>query len=163
MLSLHAVTIDDWPLWRDARIAALTEAPHAFKSRLADWHPDGERRWRSRLEMPGTYNIVAMLDDHTIGTTSGIPGDNGASELRSVWVARNAQGRGVGGRLIAAVEAWAVRTGATTLTLTVIPGNEPAIALYRRNGFALTGQLGALLHDGVTREQVMAKPLSRRR
>jgi ribosomal protein S18 acetylase RimI-like enzyme len=156
---LHALTTDDWPLWREVRLAALAEAPHAFKSRLADWHRGGEERWRSRLEMPGTYNIVALLDGRPVGMASGIPGDNGVSELRSVWVSPEARGRGIGDRLIVAVETWALQSGAATLKLAVIPGNEPAIALYRRNGFVVTGEFGGLLSDGVTREQVMVKAL----
>jgi ribosomal protein S18 acetylase RimI-like enzyme len=157
VLSLRAVTTDDWPLWRQVRLAALAEAPHAFKSRLADWHRGGEERWRSRLEMPGTYNIVALLDDGPIGVASGVPGDDGACELRSVWVSPSARGRGVGDRLISAVESWAVQSGAATLKLAMIPGNEPALALYRRHGFVVTEEPGSLLPDGVTREQVMAK------
>jgi ribosomal protein S18 acetylase RimI-like enzyme len=50
-----------------------------------------------------------------------------------------------------------VQSGAATLKLAVIPGNEPALALYRRHGFVVTEELGSLLPDGVTREQVMAK------
>ncbi|MGE6746847.1 hypothetical protein [Streptomyces niveus] len=49
-------------------------------------------------------------------------------------------------------DAWARRSGATALKLAVIPGNDPAVAVYARNGFVLTA-------DGVTREQVMAKTL----
>lgn len=67
--------------------------------------------------------------------------------------------RGVGDRLIAAVERWALQSGATTLKLTVIPGNEPAVELYQHNGFIVTEELGDLLADGVTRERVMAKAL----
>ncbi|MGQ5260968.1 GNAT family N-acetyltransferase [Micromonospora sp. ZYX-F-536] len=159
MLSLRTVSIDDWPLWREVRLAALADAPHAFKSRLAEWHSGGEERWRSRLEMPGSHNIVAMLDDQAVGMAAGLPGDNGVSELRSVWVGPEARGRGVGDRLIAAVETWALRSDARTLKLAVIPGNEAAITLYRRNGFVVTKQLGGLLSDGVTREQVMEKAL----
>ncbi|MET8307857.1 GNAT family N-acetyltransferase [Micromonospora sp. NPDC005173] len=159
VLSLRTVTIDDWPLWRETRLAALAEAPYAFKSRLAEWHKGGEERWRSRLAMLGSYNIVALLDDHAVGMAAGVPGDNGISELRSVWVGPKARGRGVGDRLIAAVETWALRSDARTLKLAVIPGNEAAIALYRRNGFVVTRQLGSLLSDGVTREQVMEKAL----
>lgn len=159
MVRLRVLTTNDWPLWREARLAALAEAPHAFKSRLGDWHRGGEERWRARLETPGTYNVVAVLDDRTVGMASGVPGDGGVCELRSVWVGPGARGLGVADRLIAAVETWARRSGATTLRLAVIPGNEPAAALYRRNGFVLTGERGDLLPDGVTTEQVMAKPL----
>ncbi|MFE2182326.1 GNAT family N-acetyltransferase [Streptomyces sp. NPDC059455] len=167
MVRLRVVTTDDWPLWRDVRRAALAEAPHAFKSRLADWHRGGEERWRARLEMPDAYHVVALLDGRAAGMASGMPGDGGGDgdgrppELRSVWVSPEARGHGVGGRLIAAVETWALRTGATALRLAVIPGNAPAIALYERHGFAATREPGDLLADGVTRELVMVKALRR--
>jgi ribosomal protein S18 acetylase RimI-like enzyme len=159
MVRLRVLTTNDWPLWREVRLAALAEAPQAFKSRLADWHRGGEEQWRARLEMPGTYNIVALLDGRTVGMASGIPGGSVACELRSVWVSPKARGRGVGEQLIAGVETWARQSGATELKLAVIPGNEPAVALYRRNGFIITQELGDLLSDGVTRERVMVKAL----
>jgi len=141
------LTTADWPLWRDARLAALTESPHVFKSRLADWDAGGSDRWRARLAQPGAYHVVELLDGRPVGMASGLPG----AELRSVWVSPSARGRGVGDRLLAAVESWARRTGETVLRLAVLPGNEPAIALYRRNGFAPTGE-----RDG---ELTMAKNL----
>jgi ribosomal protein S18 acetylase RimI-like enzyme len=160
VVDLHVLTTDEWPLWRDARVAALTDAPHAFKSRLADWHRGGEETWRARLTLPGAHNLVALLDGEPVGMASGVPGAGGVRELRSVWVGPAARGRGVGDRLVAAVEAWARSTGATTLELTVFPDNGPAIALYRRHGFADTDRHGALLPDGVTREKVMVKELA---
>lgn len=148
---LRALTTDDWPLWRDARLAALTDAPEAFTSRLDDWQAGGERRWRARLETPGTYNLVAVSDGRPVGMASGVPGDDGVPELRSVWVSPRARGQGLGDRLIGAVEAWARRSGASALRLAVIDGNEPAIALYRRHGFLDAGH-----RDG---QRVMVKPL----
>lgn len=159
MVRLRVLTTDDWPLWREVRLAALGEAPYAFKSRLADWHSGGEERWRARLEIPASYNLVALLDGRTVGMAAGLPGDSDACELRSVWVGPRARGCGVGARLITAVETWARQSGAATLKLAVLPDNEPAIALYTRNGFVATGELGDLLPDGVTRERVMVKAL----
>jgi ribosomal protein S18 acetylase RimI-like enzyme len=159
MVHLRVLTTNDWPLWREVRLAALGEAPHAFKSRLADWHSGGEERWRARLAMPATYNIVALLDGRPVGMAAGLPVDSSVCELRSVWVGPHTRGRGVADQLIAAVETWARQSGATTLKLAVIPDNEPAVALYRRNGFVVTGELGDLLSDGVTRERVMVKVL----
>ncbi|WP_413103852.1 GNAT family N-acetyltransferase [Streptomyces sp. Inha503] len=163
MVRLRVVTTDDWPLWRDVRRTALAEAPHAFKSRLADWHRGGEERWRARLEIPGAYHVVALLNGRAVGMAGGMPGDGDGRppELRSVWVSPEARGHGVGGRLIGAVEAWALRAGATALRLAVIPDNAPAIALYERHGFAATREPGDLLSDGVTRELVMVKALRR--
>jgi ribosomal protein S18 acetylase RimI-like enzyme len=67
---------------------------------------------------------------------------------------------GVGDHLVQAVARWAGQAGAGVLRLAVVPGNENAAALYRRNGFHLTGELGDLMPDGVHREHIMAKDLS---
>ncbi|MFI0822174.1 GNAT family N-acetyltransferase [Streptomyces sp. NPDC021098] len=155
MVRLRVLTADDWPLWREVRLAALTDAPHAFRSTLADWHRGGEERWRARLEMPGAFHVVAVREGRAVGVAGGVPAEDGVRRLQSVWVGPAARGHGVGDRLIAAVEGWARRTGGTTLKLSVIPGNEAAIALYRRNGFVDLGR------DGGTGEQVMVKALHR--
>lgn len=159
MVTVQARTTSDWPMWREVRLAALAEAPHAFKSRLADWQESGEAQWRARFESPDSYNVVAMLDHRPVGMASGLPADDGAGELRSVWVGPRARGRGVGDQLIGAVQDWAVRSGRRALKLAVIPGNEPAIALYHRNGFVMTDEHGSLLSDGITRERTMVKAL----
>lgn len=151
-MDVRVVGTDEWPMWRDVRLAALTVSPEAFKSRLEDWERGGERRWRERLAMPGAYNIVAQRDGAAVGVASGVPGADGDVELRSVWVDPDARGCGVAGRLIAAVEAWARETGARTLRLSVLRGNDGAMALYRRHGFAFTG-------ESDDRELVMAKAL----
>ncbi|MDT0345450.1 GNAT family N-acetyltransferase [Streptomyces litchfieldiae] len=159
MVSLRVVTAADWPLWREVRLAALADAPEAFRARLGDWHRGGEEQWRARLTMPGAHNVVALLDGRAAGSARGEPGEDGVSELRSVWVGPWARGRGIGERLVAAVENWARESGASALRLAVVPGNAPAIALYRRLGFVATEEPGEWLPDGVTRERVMVKAL----
>ncbi|MFE6747569.1 GNAT family N-acetyltransferase [Kitasatospora purpeofusca] len=129
---------DDWPLWRDARLAALRDAPHAFKVRLSDWPTGGEEAWRARFARRDAEHLVAVsADGRPVGLAGGLPapGRGGAAELRSLWVGPEARGRRTGDRLLAAVEEWARRTGRTTLRLAVLAGNTPAEALYRRNGF----------------------------
>ncbi len=143
------------------RLAALADAPYAFKTRLADWQGDGDReeRWRARLSIPGAYDLLAELDGEPVGLASGVPGEK-AREVRliSMWVSERARGRGVADRLMRSVEEEAVRSGAGLLRLAVMPGNDHAIALYRRHGFEETGVPGAPLPDG-RRELVMAKRL----
>jgi len=158
---LRVLTPDDWCAWRQLRLAALAEAPYAFGSRLADWQGDGDReeRWRARLSIPGSFNVIAVLDGEPAGMASGVPAA-GAAELISMWVSPAARGRGVGDHLVQAVARWARRVGSEALRLAVVPGNENATALYRRNGFRLTGELGDLMPDGVSREHIMAKDLA---
>jgi ribosomal protein S18 acetylase RimI-like enzyme len=162
MIELRVLTPDDWQSWRALRLAALAEAPAAFGARLADWQGQGDReeRWRDRLSIPDSHNVIAVLDGQPAGMVSGVPGSGGTAELISLWVCPWARGKGIGDRLTAAVEHWARQAGMKTLRLSVVEGNEPAAALYQRNGLCLTGVLGDLMPDGVRRERVMEKQLT---
>lgn len=137
VVTLRVLTLDDWPLWRAARLAALTDAPQAFTVSLADWDRGGEEQWRARLALPGAHNVVAVLDDRPVGLARGVPGER--YELRSVWVAAEVRGQGVGDRLLTEIESWAVRSGAQALRLAVFGDNAPAIALYARHGYVPAG------------------------
>ncbi|GAA4262361.1 GNAT family N-acetyltransferase [Dactylosporangium darangshiense] len=162
MIKLRVLSPDDWQVWRRLRLAALAEAPYAFGSRLADWQGEGDRaeRWRDRLALPGSYNVVALLDEQPVGMASGVPADEpGVVELISMWVSPPARGRGVGDRLIQGVEEWARQGQAKVLRLSVMQGNEAAERLYRRCGFVGTGVLGDVMPDGVRHEDVMEKTL----
>jgi ribosomal protein S18 acetylase RimI-like enzyme len=143
------------------RLAALEEAPDAFGARLADWTGAEEERWRARLEIAGSYNVVAVLDDRAVGMCSGVPAaDDGVVELISMWVAPAGRGRGVGERLMGAVEEWARNREAASLWLTVAPDNDRARALYVRCGFTETGERGALIPDGIRYQTVLRKQLT---
>jgi len=162
VIEVRGLSPDDWAVWRVLRLAALAEAPDAFGSQLADWQGEGDRedRWRSRLSIPGSYNIVALLDDQPVGMASGVPTtDDGVVELISMWVAPTARGRGVGDALVREVERWGRDVGARVLRLDVAEGNRAASGLYQRNGFGYTGEQGELMADGIRRERVMAKQL----
>ncbi|PSL06860.1 ribosomal protein S18 acetylase RimI-like enzyme [Haloactinopolyspora alba] len=161
MIELRVLSPDDWITWRELRLAALADAPYAFGSRLVDWQGEGdhEERWRARLAVPGSYTVAALLDDVPVGCACGMPaGDGGAAELTSMWVSPAVRGRGVGDRLVTAVERWARDVGAAVLRLTVAEGNDAASALYKRHGFRWTG-VRRLMPDGVRAELGMEKSL----
>ncbi|MCM0673168.1 GNAT family N-acetyltransferase [Micromonospora phytophila] len=162
MIETRVLSEDNWKMWRELRLAALAEAAYAFGSQLADWQGEGNReeRWRGRLAIPGSYNIMAMLDGQPVGMASGVPTDqDGVVELISMYVAPVGRGRSVGDHLVRAVEQWARLVGAETLRLAVVEGNKNAWTLYQRNGFRDTGELGDLMPDGVRREHTLTKSL----
>ena len=64
----------------------------------------------------------------------------GEAELLTVAVAPAAQGRGIGGRLVAAFLAEAVQRGAERAFLEVAASNAAALAVYGRAGFAVSGR-----------------------
>lgn len=162
MIELRVLATDDWPLWRSLRLAALAESPHAFGSKLSDWQGEGDResRWRDRLSIPDSLNLVALVDGTPAGMASGVPGAEADEvEVISVWVSPSARGRRVGDALLAAIEDWARHRSARAIKLAVAPGNEPATRLYTRHGFDMSDELGDLMDDGVSHETVMVKPL----
>jgi ribosomal protein S18 acetylase RimI-like enzyme len=164
MIELTVLTPDDWPLWRDLRLRALAGSPEAFGSRLADWQGEGDReeRWRGRLGIPGSFDLVAALDGEPVGMASGVPADrDDVVELISMWVAPAARGAGVGDALVTEVMRRARDAGAAALRLAVADGNDPARALYERHGFRATGELGDPMPDGVRHEVVMELSLGR--
>lgn len=161
VIELRTLTPDDWATWRELRLAALAEAPYAFGSRLADWQGEGdtEDRWRAHLCIPHSYHVAAVRDGEPVGGAGGIPTRvPDEVELVSMWVSPQARGADVGNRLVRAVERWARHGGARMLRLAVAEGNASALALYRRHGFAATGET-KIMPDGVRTEYVLAKPL----
>jgi ribosomal protein S18 acetylase RimI-like enzyme len=172
VIELRALSPDDWRIWRSMRLAALAESPSAFGSRLADWLGDGDRedRWRGRLSIPGSRNLVAALRGEPSGMASGVPFtgsarlaavEPGAVELISLWVAPSARGHGVADALIEDIAVWAAGLRSTAIRLSVREDNARAIALYRRRGFEATGervhdddQAGAAVEELVFRRRL---------
>ena len=160
MALVELVVVDGaggWSLWRAARLAALADAPDAFPGASAGWAEDGEMRWRERLIDPTALKVVAVRNGVPVGLVRGVVED-GCVWLHSLWVNPQVRGQGLGNRLVAAVEEWAVRQGMRYIRLEVMPDNGPAVALYRRHGYIDTGGLGELHPDG-DRHVVMEKPL----
>lgn len=160
VIDVQAIGPDDWKAWSELRLAALEEAPFAFGSQLADWIDAPEERWRERLSVTGAYQVIASIDGTQAGMAGGFPGEEPeTADLVSMWVAPAGRGKGVGNALMTAIEDWARSIGATTLELSVVPGNDPAHDLYLRHGYVDTDELGDLMPDGVRRELVMRKAL----
>jgi ribosomal protein S18 acetylase RimI-like enzyme len=140
MLALRHLQEDDWESFRSVRLAALTEAPYAFGSTVADWSGanDTEDRWRGRLTAV-PFNVIASENDLPVGMVSGTSPQEDRVELISMWVAPHARGRGIGAKLITAVVDWAQNQEANEVALDVMASNTRAISLYGRHGFVDVG------------------------
>jgi len=148
VITLRRLSVDDWRLWRQLRLEALTEAPYAFSATLADWQGEGdtEERWRGRLSSVA-FNLIADLDETPAGMVSATAADaERIIELISMWVAPIARGRGVGDLLVKAVIAWATEQAASKIALAVAEGNVHASGLYRRHNFMDSGGPGNSRH-----------------
>jgi GNAT superfamily N-acetyltransferase len=129
---------DEWPAFREIRLAALKDAPYAFGSTWEVEKDRSEAEWRAA--MTSRLRFVAVQDDQVVGMAAG--GDSnaaGVAALTSLWVEPSSRGQGIGDRLVNAVVDWAHAAGFNQVLLWVTEGNSHGEALYRRNGFDRTG------------------------
>ncbi|MGO1976320.1 GNAT family N-acetyltransferase [Brachybacterium tyrofermentans] len=159
MISAKVLAPDDWPVWRELRLRALTEDPEAFSSTLeralardGDGGPERETYWRGYFRLPGAAFIAVQSDGcEGISTGAGVPAGMARllttstpgepAEVLSVWVAPEHRGHGVGRALIAAcVGHLAAHHPKTRLRLAVVETNRPARRLYESCGFGVIGR-----------------------
>lgn len=148
---------DDWKVFREVRLAALSEAPYAFGSTHEREVLAADGIWRDRLGTRAQF--AAELDGSVVGTAGGFREDDSTAALISMWVAPHARGKGAGDALVKAVIDWAGVEGFQTIRLWVAQGNDRAEALYLRWGFSRTGEAKPVSHDSSRMEFQMARSL----
>jgi GNAT superfamily N-acetyltransferase len=161
-ISVRRLGPDDWQTWRDTRLAALAEAPHAFASSLAKEEGYDEARWRDWLRPDRGMKAVAEAPTAAVGLIGAwLPEDrHGAVELYSMWVRPSWRGRGVGDLLIAEVLDWARERHHERVDLWVVDGNYVAERLYLRHGFRLTEEYQPHPLEPDARERAMTRDLT---
>jgi ribosomal protein S18 acetylase RimI-like enzyme len=114
---------------------------------------DAEQFWSAHLSNPANVVLVATDGRAVIGTgtltLAGLPNGRHRAEIAKLLVSSEAQGRGVGRELLAALEAEAQVHGRRTLVLDTVTGS-PAQRLYESAGWTVVGVIDdyADLPDG---------------
>jgi ribosomal protein S18 acetylase RimI-like enzyme len=152
----------EWETFRAIRLRALADAPDAFGSTLAEEAALADDEWRARAVKPDRVTFVVDGPDGPIAMAMGGPAPDisGAAGLYGMWVDPTARRGGLGAALVDAVKAWAIERGYALLGLGVTTTNEPAIALYRRLGFADTGDRHPLREGTDLTIQIMGMALA---
>ena len=153
----------DWEVFRDLRVAALSDAPHAFGSTLDGEQRLGEADWRAKLAsraqfVAGDAARDAARDDTPIGTV-GAYREGDVMELISMWVDPRRRGHGIATALVDRVIVHARSLGCSEVRLWVAEGNTVAERLYRRCGFAWTGAVQRIRPDEPRSEAEMVRVL----
>ena len=147
---------DDWLACRDLRLAALAEAPYAFGSTLQREQEFTEADWRAGLGRRAQF--AAYLAEVPVGGAAGVCWDEpGTADLVAMWVRPEARGQGLADLLVRAVVDWADGQGHAQVRLWVTEGNEPAVPLYLRHGFARTGEVQPHPNVPASREFAMVR------
>ena len=139
-MTVRALYPDDWRTVRDLRLAALRDASEALGAGPDAAEPGTERYWRG-WPARGTP-LAGFLAARPVGLVGVVAAnaDPGTAQLVALWVAPEARGVGVGDALVDAVAGVAREWGCRGLHLEVLTTNVPAIRLYRRHGFVLSGE-----------------------
>jgi GNAT superfamily N-acetyltransferase len=142
MIVVRAATMEEWRVLRDIRLAALRDAPNAFGSTYAKQAALVEADWRHRISRGKTFfpYIPDVNGTEPQGLVGSLQEQPGTVELVSLWVRPHARGLGVGKALVNAVINWSKAMSAASVHLWLTEGNQHALMLYERCGFALTGE-----------------------
>lgn len=130
--------------WRGSYAAVL---PEALVALMTDEQADV--LWRRVLASTTGTTVVAVADDRILGLTRyDASGPQGA--VHSLYVSPEAQGLGLGTKLLDHATAAFLAAGQTGAELWVFAGNAPSIAFYGSRGW---------LPDGTTRvEEQFGEP-----
>jgi ribosomal protein S18 acetylase RimI-like enzyme len=165
MIVVHEITAGDWELMRDARLAALAEAPSAFGSSYAREVAFTEEQWRDRISERSVIFFARAEPDDAASAgkvpvgLAGVYVEDGAANLVSMWVRPTARGLGAGKALVEAAAAWAKANDFGALFLWVTESNTSARRLYEGCGFTPTGKRQPLPSDPALQEIAMSRTL----
>jgi len=141
---------------REPEATALLHASHALMRSL---FPPESNHYLSieALRDSGVAFFVAREGGRTLGCAA-MAAREGYGEVKSMFVAPEARGRGVGAALLARVEAEARARGLSLLRLETGDVLDAAHRVYERAGFARRGPFGDYTDD--PRSLFMEKPLA---
>jgi putative acetyltransferase len=123
---------------RQPDVAALIEAADAL---LASLYPAESNHLvdLAGLEAPGTAFFVARVEGRAVGCGAWLRRREAEGELKRLFVSPEARGRGLGRRLLAALEADAAAAGVRVLRLETGVSQPEAVGLYRAAGYVERG------------------------
>ena len=145
---LEAMTPDHWPAVRAIYEAGIATGNATLERQAPDWE-----RWNAGHRPD--CRLVAIEGERVVGWVALSPFSSrttyaGVAWL-SVYVAPEAQGRGVGRQLVEAVIAASEEAGIWTLVSGIFPENTASLTLHDRAGFRRIGVQRRLGRDAAER------------
>lgn len=137
-LTVRVLDEQDWPIYRDLRLAALRESPAVFGDTHDHEAAADQTYWQSQLIE--ARRVVADFDGSPCGVVSvgSFQQEPGSVELFGLWIDPVARSTGVAGRLVDTAATLAAVGGATQMYYWVGTENGPAIGFATGFGFRIT-------------------------
>jgi ribosomal protein S18 acetylase RimI-like enzyme len=141
VLDIRVLPRDEWLTLRDIRLSALQESPEAFLSTYELEKGYDAARWQAEFSR-GSWNIGYLHRNPVslLGTTRETGQPHYECYIEYLWVAPQWRRSGLALGMIAAVLKRLQAAGVQTVFLWVLDGNDSAVRLYERAGFARTHQ-----------------------
>jgi L-amino acid N-acyltransferase YncA len=134
---IRAVQTDDWPAVRDIYSEGIAAGNATFETVVPEWPKwDSGHLQDCRLVAQDSKRILGWA---ALSPVSSRHVYSGVAEV-SVYVASDAQGRGVGRMLLQALVERSESCGIWTLQAGIFPENIPSIALHKSCGFREVGR-----------------------
>ena len=156
-LDVRALGPEDWPAYRDIRLAALKDAPEAFVSTYEEESKFEESLWRIRLAR--SARLLVTQDGAAVGIVSVGQAEPDVAELFGMWVVPTVRGIGVAWRLTQASSEHARGEGKRALQAWVSTDNGRAVAFFSSYGFRPTDIRRPTTTDAEIEEMAMTLPL----
>lgn len=141
MISVRRIRVGEAQLFKDLRLAALKESPHAFSSTYESAVERSWESWRDQADSSaaGTQRctLIAFADGRPVGLGAAYRDCPAADEgeLLQFWVRPGWRRRGVGRELLEALVHWCEEGGVRRVRARVAAGNERAVRFYEGQGF----------------------------
>jgi len=142
---------EDWPCVAEIYWDGMRDGLATFETEVPSWED-----W----EQAHSLRLVAELDGEVVGWAALSPASarrcySGVAE-NSVYVARHAQGRGIGRALLEALIKRARLSGVWTIQTSIFPENRASLALHEVCGFRVVGRRERIAkRDGLWRDTLL--------
>ncbi len=153
-MTVRELVEDDWPSVSRIYREGIVSGDATFETEVPTWE-----RWDAGRHR--ACRIVAVRDGDVVGfaalgPTSSRPVYRGVAEVM-VYVAADARGQGIGGRLMRELVRRSEAEGFWTLQASVFPENLSSIRAHERAGFRIVGRRERIgrFHDGRWRDTVL--------
>lgn len=137
MVQISTMQKNDWKSVKDIYREGIETGIATFETTVPSWE-----EWdQNHLE---NCRLVARMDEKVTGWAALSPVSSrcvygGVAEI-SIYVSKEARGRGVGTLLLRRLIESSEKTGIWTLQAGIFPENEPSISLHRKCGFRVVGR-----------------------
>jgi ribosomal protein S18 acetylase RimI-like enzyme len=140
-MNIRMTQARDWALLKQARLAALLDAPTAFAVKYDTALGYEDKTWEERAtSSPGLTFWLAFENTELVGMIGAGVNQNQRFNLIGMWVNPAARGSGVAKELVNTVKTHAAQNGYDTIYLDVSPNNNRAVQFYYNQGFAFVDE-----------------------